>query len=116
MSGWTNTKRAVGLGVALLFFACVGIAIAFFAGRSQSPPAAPQPVHTREKREDKPISLELVAAIRNADVQAIRTLLDSGANVNACDAAGNTLLVLAAFYANPECVELLISRGADVNA
>src|SRR5262249_22950273 len=42
--------------------------------------------------------------------------LDEGAGVNARDAEGNTPIVLASLYASPECVELLIEKGADVNA
>jgi ankyrin repeat protein len=62
------------------------------------------------------ISSELSAAIRNGDKQAIRKLLDGGADANARDAMGNTPLILAAFYAGPECVELLLERGADTGA
>jgi ankyrin repeat protein len=58
----------------------------------------------------------LVTAIRNADAQAIRKSLDNGADVNARDAEGNTPLILASFYASPQCVALLIDKGADVNA
>jgi ankyrin repeat protein len=36
--------------------------------------------------------------------------------VNARDAEGNTPLILASFYATPQCLELLMERGADVNA
>ena len=71
---------------------------------------------TGEQRETEPIAADLVTAIRNADVQAVRQLLDNGADVNARDAEGNTPLILASFYAGPECVELLIDKGADVNA
>jgi ankyrin repeat protein len=42
--------------------------------------------------------------------------LDGGALVNARDADGNTPLVLAAVYAGPESVELLLKKGADGNA
>lgn len=59
---------------------------------------------------------ELAAAIRNGDAQAIRKLLDRGADANARDAGGNTPLILAALYAAPQCVELLLERGADAGA
>jgi hypothetical protein len=36
--------------------------------------------------------------------------------VNARDAEGNTPLILASFYAGPQCVELLLEKGADPNA
>ena len=36
--------------------------------------------------------------------------------MNGRDADGNTPLILAAFYANPNCVALLLEKGADANA
>ena len=64
----------------------------------------------------KPIPAELVTAIRNGDEAAICKLLENDADVSARDAEGNTPLILASFYAGPECVDLLIKKGADVNA
>ncbi len=67
-------------------------------------------------REPEPIAADLVTAIRNADALAVGRMLDAGADVDARDAEGNTPLILASLYANPECVELLIENGANVNA
>ena len=64
----------------------------------------------------RPIAPDLVTAIRDADAQAVRKLIDNGADVNARDAEGNTPLILASFYASPKCVELLLEKGADANA
>src|SRR5262249_50077142 len=64
----------------------------------------------------KPIAADLVAAIRNGDEPAIHKSPNSGAHVNARDADGNTPRLLAAVYAGPVCVELLLKKGADVNA
>jgi ankyrin repeat protein len=69
-----------------------------------------------DQRDATPIALDLVMAIRNTDVQAVRKLLANVADVNARDAEGNTPLILASFYASPECVKLLLERGADANA
>jgi ankyrin repeat protein len=52
------------------------------------------------------------------DANAIRVLLDHGADVNAVDSTGRTALMYAAVsYLLPvDCVKLLIEHGADVNA
>jgi ankyrin repeat protein len=94
----------------------MGAAILLLAGRSQLPSASPRTVPAGDQREAEPIAADLVTAIRNADAPVVRQLLDNGADVNARDAQGNTPLILASFYAGPECVELLIANGADVNA
>jgi ankyrin repeat protein len=118
MRGRTSYKRFLGIGAAILLFAGPGIgaAILLFAGRSQLPSSPPRTTRAGDQREAEPIAADLVTAIRNADAQAVRRLLDKGADVNARDAQGNTPLILASFYASPECVALLIDKGADVNA
>ena len=109
-------KRCAGLGVAIVLFAGLGVAIVLFPGRYQSPSSSPRTVRPGDQREAKPITADLVTAIRNADAQAVRKLVENGTDVNARDAGGNTSLILASFYASPECLELLIEKGADVNA
>src|SRR5262245_56667032 len=104
MCGRKSYKRFAGLGVAIVLFAGLGVAIVLFSGRPG------------DLRKAKPITADLVTAIRNADAQAVRRLLENGTDVNARDAEGNTPLILASFYASPECLELLIEKGADVNA
>ena len=114
----TSYKRIAGIGVAILLFAGsgIGVAIVLRAGRSQLRSTSPQTVRAGDQREAKPMTAELVTAIRNGDVRVVRQLLDNGADVNARDAEGNTPLILASFYASPECLELLIEKGADVNS
>jgi ankyrin repeat protein len=104
MCGWKSYKRFVILGVAVVLLAELGVALVLFPGR-------PGDAH-----KAKPITADLVTAIRNADAQAVRKLLENGTDVNARDAEGNTPLMLASYYASPECLELLIEKGADVNA
>jgi ankyrin repeat protein len=69
-----------------------------------------------DKPAAKPLPAELAKAIRDGDLKAVRAQLDGGVDVNARDAEGNTPLLLAAVYAGPECVEMLLKKGADVNA
>jgi ankyrin repeat protein len=92
------------------------IAFLLFAGLSQLQPLSPRTVHAGRRREATPIAPHLVTAIRDADVHAVRKLIENGADVNARDAEGNTPLILASFYACPECVALLLEKGADANA
>jgi len=54
-------------------------------------------------------------ALQDGDVEAVRELLRSGANVNTRDRYGQTALMLAAHRGSREIVELLIASGADLN-
>jgi len=49
-------------------------------------------------------------------VEAVRALLDRGANINAKDGAGWSALMMASLEGLPRVVEVLLSRGADPNA
>src|SRR5262249_43563214 len=89
MCGRKSYNRLAGLGVAIVLFAGLGVAIVLFPGRSQSPSSSPRAVRAGELGEAKPIAADLVTAIRNADAQAVRKLLDNGADVNARDPEGN---------------------------
>jgi ankyrin repeat protein len=108
----------MGLTVAIVLFAGSGMGAAgfLFAARPQLPSSSPRPLRAGDRRAAKPTAADLVTAIRNGDAQAVRKLLDNGADVNARDAEGNTPLMLASFYSTLDCVELLIDKGADVNA
>jgi ankyrin repeat protein len=119
MRGPTICGRFLGRGFALVLLFTGGLmeaALFLFAGGSPFPASSLRTVRAGDEREGKVVADDLVTAIRNADEQAMQKLLDTGADVNARDAEGNTLLILASFYASPECVKLLIDKGADVNA
>jgi ankyrin len=58
----------------------------------------------------------LVDAARNADRDALRALLQQGANVNSADADGTTALHWASYRDDVETANLLIRAGAKVNA
>ena len=52
---------------------------------------------------------------RSGDAERLSAYLDAGVPVNLTNAAGDTLLMLAAYYGNPDTVRVLVARGADVN-
>jgi ankyrin repeat protein len=97
-------------------FARMIVAILLVAGISQFQPFAPPTVRAGEQREGRPIPSDLATAIRDADAHTVRKLTENGADVNARDTEGNTPLILASFYASPECIGLFLEKGADVNA
>lgn len=52
---------------------------------------------------------------RSGDAERLSAYLDAGVPVNLTNGAGDTLLMLAAYYGNPDTVRVLIARGAEVN-
>src|SRR5438477_10313573 len=59
---------------------------------------------------------ELMQLIRNNDLATLKSRLAKGADVNAHDARGTTLLMQAAGFGTVDAVKLLLSNGANVNA
>lgn len=57
----------------------------------------------------------LMNASRNGDTEAVRKMLDLGAEVNQKTSKGKTALMLAAAGGFTDTVKLLVDRGADVN-
>lgn len=60
--------------------------------------------------------LRLVAAAKNQDVQQVRTLLSSRANVNVRSEDGSTALLWAAHWNDVAMATMLVRAGADANA
>lgn len=58
----------------------------------------------------------LIIAVRSADLEEVRFLLNNGVDVDARTAYGRSALHEAALYGLPDIASLLIERGADVNA
>jgi ankyrin repeat protein len=54
-------------------------------------------------------------AVKRGDVERVRQLLRSGADLDARDRYGRTALMLAAHHGHREMVETLIGSGADLN-
>ena len=59
--------------------------------------------------------LELLEAVRSGDGEAVRTLLENGADVNAREPDGATALHWASHRADLEAATLLIGHGAEVD-
>ncbi len=59
---------------------------------------------------------QLVESVKTGNVAEVLRMLQAGADVNARDEEGATLLMLAAHAGNLELVKSLIAAGADVNA
>lgn len=58
---------------------------------------------------------EFVKAVEKGEIESVRKLLETGANVEATDKIGFTPLSHAAYNGNSEMTALLIEHGADVN-
>ncbi len=71
--------------------------------------AGPSPEHVQ-------LAHELCDLARMGHVQRLTAYVDAGVPVDLTDAAGNTLLMLAAYHGHAEVVEGLAARGADVDA
>lgn len=68
-------------------------------------------------RTKKVLSPELIAAVKTADVNVVRSLLEAGAPATARDElSAQTALMIAAGRGSEDVVALLVSAGADVNA
>ena len=77
----------------------------------------PEPVPVRVDQFNEEGETPLIGAIREGTPNAIRSLLDAGANPNAADRTSRTWTVLmhAIHQGRDEVVDLLLERGADPN-
>jgi ankyrin repeat protein len=55
-------------------------------------------------------------AVSEGDIELVKSLLAKGANVNARDRRGQTVLHIAASHGHKVLVELLLAKGADIAA
>lgn len=58
----------------------------------------------------------LFDAAREGDTELLRGYLSAGAPATLTNAAGDSLLMLAAYHGHEEAVQLILHHGADVNA
>ena len=63
----------------------------------------------------KELDDKLISAARDGDILSVRVLIENGADVNAKDELGKTVLHLATREGHVEIVKILIEKGADVD-
>ena len=78
------------------------------SGRGGADGGLPQPA-------SRPASRALLFAVRSGSLDAVKALLDAGADVNDTLSDGESALVVAAANAQWEVASLLLDRGADPN-
>jgi ankyrin repeat protein len=59
---------------------------------------------------------ELVEAAKKGDVDALRSMINKGGNVNVKNASGRTALMEAAYWGRVDAAKLFLEKGADANA
>jgi len=112
MNSEINKKKIVKLlyATATLLFIIVGC--------RKKEPESRQVITADEKQQDRVImptkSLHVAAAI--GDVNQVKLLISSGADVNAQDRDGTTPLHLSAINGHRNVAELLLDSGADIDA
>jgi ankyrin repeat protein len=76
------------------------------------------PINSLEVKNIKKLTRNLHIEINKslADLNIIKSFIDSGANVNNRNRDGETALIMAVINGNIEIIKLLIAAGADVNA
>ncbi len=68
------------------------------------------------RKKPKEIETQLHRAARTGDLEVVRSLIETGLDVNAKDEYGRTPLHYAAFGDYKEVVEFLINKGANISA
>ncbi|MBP3042771.1 ankyrin repeat domain-containing protein [Arthrobacter jiangjiafuii] len=88
------------------------------AGSAADPsPDVPDAAATAEAADPRMLELaeSLFEAARSGDIELLRSYLDAGVPVSLTNAAGDSLLMLAAYHGHAGLAALLVERGADVN-
>src|SRR5262245_31648379 len=61
-------------------------------------------------------SSELLEAAKKGDIDALRSILGKGGNINAKSTNGRTGLMEAAYWGRTDAAKLFLEKGADTNA
>ena len=87
--------------------------------QQSAPPAEAKPVVEAAKPEPPTVKapdISIHDAARKGNIEAVKQHLDAGGDVDAKDKSGQTPLHRAAAWDRKEVAELLIAKGADLNA
>lgn len=78
---------------------------------------APDAAGAPDAPEDEAVALahRLFQAARDGDTGLLRSYLEAGAPATMTNAAGDSLLMLAAYHGHAETVQLLIEHGGEAN-
>jgi len=93
-----------------LLHLCVGAAGAMVVACAPAAPAAVE----KPLAVEKELSKEITECARDGDLDGVRSLIETGADVDSQDKKGMTPLLYAARQGHGEVAELLISKGADL--
>lgn len=82
-----------------------------------SQPTGPEAANPASAVDDEALELahRLFDAAREGDTEMLRSYLNAGAPATMSNAAGDSLLMLAAYHGHEETVQLLLHHGADAN-
>lgn len=69
----------------------------------------------QEQQQNVEINNALITAIKNDNIEKVRELLDSGADVNHITRWGRTPLIIAALEYRLDIINILLENGADIN-
>jgi len=64
----------------------------------------------------QPPSSNIFEAVKNNNIKEVKSLLEQKVDPNSVDEDGDHLLMYAALYSSPDCMQLLIENGSNVNA
>lgn len=68
-----------------------------------------------EEKGEGNLNHSLFSAVAEGDIEAMLELLEAGADINATDTNGNTVVMTATQKNNVDTVKILIEQGADIN-
>jgi ankyrin repeat protein len=77
--------------------------------------AAEQPASQQPDEETLELARTLLDAARKGDTELLRSYLNAGAPATLTNAAGDSLLMLAAYHGHAETVQLILHHGGDAN-